>query len=153
MNESRSLMTKRTFGLLSMISVLSVTAFTAALVLAYPNPNVAGSSDPNFSDTQSIDASRTVANTYSTGSTQVSSSQGNATIDTSDPSVSQSQSEPATTQPPSAAPTQTTAPTETTRQSSSPQQSSASSPQQNTQPVVVTVVRDVLDSVADLLPL
>lgn len=58
-----NIMTKRTFGLLSTLSVLSIALFTAALVILYPNPTLVQATKDQKSDTRAIDASRHLANT------------------------------------------------------------------------------------------
>ena len=157
MTKNRNIMTKRTFGLLTTLSVLSIGAFTAALVLAYPNPNIADASGTGNSNTMEIDKSRTVANTDS--SLQAARSAANvpanqSTQPNSDIQNTQNtaQGQNNTTQP-SSAPMPASPSTQTQQSQASPAQSSQPISNSSSQPNLVEAVKDALGHVADLLPL
>lgn len=148
MTNERTLMTKRTFGLLSTLSVLSIAVFTAALVIAYPNASNAEGGNRGLSDTKSIDQSRTIANTRSdrqsaTAGGSIAASASNPAIGTADAGSQTPQIADAdTAQPQPAVPS----PAAQSRQSAQPQQPTK-------QPDVVTFVRDTVDNIVTLLPI
>lgn len=151
MNEPRSLMTKRTFGLLSMLSLLTTGIFTATLVLAYPNPTVSTIEEQNLSDTRSIDSARTIANTDSAEQAKASSSQDSPSRATSSPALGQAAPQALTQQ--TAVSPQATTPVSTSQPAQRPSTQSPASTPQAEQPGPVAFVRDTIDKVADLLNL
>lgn len=58
-------MTKRTFGFILTLAIISVGAFTSALVLAYPNPNSTETASGRQTDTRALDKRAIAVNTPS----------------------------------------------------------------------------------------
>jgi hypothetical protein len=63
MKNVKNFMSDRNVGLLGALSVITVIGFTATLLLISSNPNPSQVNDFGKSDTHTIDASRTIANT------------------------------------------------------------------------------------------
>lgn len=150
-------MTKRTFGFLATLSILSIALFTAAMVLAYPSPNDTASEKQLISDTESIDKSRSIANTDSARQAASSTNQQATSQNSSDSSPDQvaqgADTTSASTNPPSAQQTTTT----TTSSPTTQKQPAASAPERQVppaqaQPTLMTFVRDTVNNIVTLLP-
>lgn len=160
MNKKKSnLMTKRTFGLFSMISAISIGGFTAYAVLANPQTSTAAQNEETNTNTRQVDNLRVVARSGTNDDTDETTT--SATQSQPSPSSEVSLSSPSSSNQPStgnsstdqrvSATTEEPTPRSSTPQPSTtpqqPNQSSNETPQTSQRTPIVDDIRDLVSRI------
>ena len=131
MNKSQNIMTKRTFGFVLTLAVLTVGAFTSALVLAYPNPNSPKIAAQRQTDTRLLDKNIVASTSGQTGSSQPVTSGQSASGPVGNTNVSTESATSSAATPQQQEQTATAAPNVTQQQPSPVSPPKSSSPEQS----------------------